>query len=709
MSGVVKVVAGYPAMSRQRSRSGEVVQVVATTPAMVRQRSRSGEPVQFVAPSGAMVRQRSRSGEFPPTSQTAPALQYVPPSELGSQTIGEVPATAPVLQYVPPSELGSQAMCRQRSRSVEVPVEVVSPQRTLPQVSLQYVPPEQIDDSRVDIFHKPDSVDDRSVDNQSARVARQATGPRVERSCEEVFVGAKKRFLDASSRPSSVADVQVATVASDVKPVSCDEASTWSAEELSAGSVKLRWQAGKFSVVDKQEKGECLEAAPEFRVRYFDGSVEVGGRDLAALRDLLANDLAVSIGDQPSTGLSGAVMIPGPEFFNISQGHTPASLDNTVSRQNFCFPVLLRHPGFEDTTSADEDDEKTTKVVVAKTKEDEAMEKASAAEQKALMAEAERDAACKQATAAEKERDAEKANVETAKSEVVEALAKVREAECKVVQAEKECNADHERALAAEKERDEEKMRAEAAKTKEEEAMAKATAAEQKAVEADAEREAAHQRAMAAEIERDAEKGKVDAAKFEVAEAMAMLFVAQQKIIQAEKERDAIKALTFAAKKRDEDVSTQAGSPELFDMSQGDTPANLHSPASRPTFCFPVPSDAAVQSADCLQSSDVASDSFVLADADTINIDKTAEKGAAVAAQSKSAECHEPVCTKEARVEDALSKKASKSSVMDFPEHLRSEAAFAHAYLPVDAYVKLVMSEFSSMKKTAKGSQQPTG
>lgn len=688
MTAVFKYVPVNPAMSRQRSRSGEV---------LIR-----GLPC--VAASPAMVRQRSRSGEVPVRS-------------------GEVPVTP--LKYVPPS----QAMCRQRSRSVEVPVEVVSPSRMLPQVALQYIPP-KTDNSRVDIFHKPTYTGDSSVVGESSRTkhtcsspAVEDAGPKIQMNCEtqdKVCTGARRRFLDASSRSFPPTDAKLATLASHVNDVSCQEAATWSAEELSAGSVKLRWQAGKFSVVDKQEKNECPEAAPEPHVRYFDGSVEVDAMDLADLKDLLSTDLAVSIGEQPRTGLSGAIVIPGPEFFSIGQGQIAATVDSTPSCRRFCFSALLRHPGFEDSTSTDENDEKTTKVVVAKTKEEEATEKANAAEQKVIVAEAERDAAWKQAVAAEKERDTEKANAQAAKVEVSEAVAKVCAAEQKVLQAERECNADHKRALAAEKERDEEKIKVDAAKIKEAEAIAKANAAQQRAVEADVEREAAHTRAIAAEIERDTEKVKVDAAKIEVAEALAMLFAAQQKIIRAEKERDAIKAWTIAAKKRDEDVSTQAGSPESFDISQGDTPVDLDSPDSRRTFRFPLASSvpqpvSGGQSSECPQSSDDTSDSFSL-DAEPINIDKIL--GSTIATPSKLGEgtvsseakalalkpdCSRAACLKAAECQTA------KGSVAEFPAHLQVEAAFAHAYLPVDAYVNLVLSEFASTKKTTKGYQQPIG
>mmetsp|Transcript_17977 Transcript_17977/g.33391 ORF Transcript_17977/g.33391 Transcript_17977/m.33391 type:complete len:712 (+) Transcript_17977:115-2250(+) len=691
------------------------INYVAVNPILCRQRSCSGEmPVQtslgslsYVAAGPTMYRQRSRSGEMPTRASLEPPsvlgspgpARYGPSSRSASPTpsaqtspSGEVPCTP--LRYVPPSPAKAY---RERSRSVEVLVEVLPSQKNLPQVK---TPRDSKPAVPVESVGKENSME-RAVIQRTCPLQKsaysQATDkrPRVEKrqdAREKLCVDARKRFLDASSHSSAVIGAKDAMLVS--------EGTSWSAEEMSAGTVKLRWLAGEFHVIDKEQKNESPEAAPEPPVRYFDGSLEVSDIDWSALRELLANDLGVSIGDQPSTGLTGAVMIPGPEFFQTSEGQTSAAPDSTRARQTFCFPVLLRHPGFEHLVLPVEQDEEKTKVVAARTKEEEAAEKAQAAEQKALQAEVEREAACRRAIAAEQERDAEKANMETAKFDVAEAVAKVHAAEEKIGRAEEECDADHRRAIAVEKERDDERAKAEAAKCKEEEAMAKAEAAEQKAVEAEAEREAARVRAIAAETERDAEKAKLEAAKVEVAAAIAKLNAAEQKATQAEKERDAVKAWTIAERLRQaqrQGIRTTSSfssrgstTPEVFDISQGDTPMQMDSPDSRRTFCFPVPADT--QNAEWSTTlrrrwiaqipSDAAPDSFTPVEADDINLDTVEERlGEPPSAETVHAEDVQQTCSKPADGES--------------PADLETEAAFAHAYLTADDCANLVFRDSS--------------
>mmetsp|Transcript_77556 Transcript_77556/g.141951 ORF Transcript_77556/g.141951 Transcript_77556/m.141951 type:complete len:1353 (-) Transcript_77556:110-4168(-) len=380
---------------RQRSRSGETTPY---PPAV------TGPVLQYVPPSclgdvtphavtglctPPAVRQRSRSGEMrampmklpPDMRATIPALKYVPPSA----AISGQGSTNKVM--LPPGAF----------RSLQAPVST-SPLDELNKAAGLMVPVENVAREKA----MKGAMMQHTCSLQRSVYPSAVDGPKVQRKHEvheKASAGPKRRFLDATIEASPVIgtrstmaaleaspifDTRSSLAASDVVKVSTlqrsasgstealsasrssrggaltsEELSTsrtsrgaaWNAEDLSAGIVRLHWKAGKFSVVYKQAKNECPEAAPEPVVRYFDGSLEVDEVDLPALRGLLTSDLAVSIGDQPGTGLSGAVVIPGPEFFHAGQNNGPAVLLNAEvvfnpQPRTLCFPVLVRYPGF---------------------------------------------------------------------------------------------------------------------------------------------------------------------------------------------------------------------------------------------------------------------------------------------------------------------------------------------------------------------------
>mmetsp|Transcript_93301 Transcript_93301/g.179362 ORF Transcript_93301/g.179362 Transcript_93301/m.179362 type:complete len:700 (+) Transcript_93301:96-2195(+) len=696
MPAALKYVATTSAVSRQRSRSGEVpvlaFHTLAVSPGMSRQRSRSGElpvtPVTAlkyvappqVAPSLARSREASCSSKVSMT-----AFRYV----AASPTISRQSSPLGLPNIVSAAKT-SPDLSRERSRSVEVPVQVISPPRTLPRVVLGSIQDTVENSHAVSVGKAAGDRQSKGKENvrkratmeyvcslqRSAYLNAAEDGPKIEvhreRKPESRSVS-KKRFLDASSWISSTVDAKAATGKTDLQDSSSQEGAG-SSLERAVDTVKLRWQAGRFSVVNRQAAHECRENQS---VRYFDGVLEVDDVDLPRLRALLASRRAVSIGDQPGTGLTGAAVTPRPEFFH----NTATALEGTGGK-TFCFPVLIRHPGCShpgcsrdasaerheermkvekvqvDEANAKaraaelkafqmglgclaihkranvaekERDEEKARAEAVKKEEEEAMAKARAAEQKAIEAEKERNAVHQRAMVIERELDTEKAKVETAEAEVAEAHARLRAAELKAFQMGLGCLADHKRANAAEKERDEEKAKAEAAQTKLEEAMAKAQAAEVKAAEAEAERDAARQRAIAAEIERDAEKARGQRA-IEESHLAKVRSLASDKW--CDEERWSIQT-----------ASTTGSSAELFDTSNsGTTLAELDSP-------------------DSLECGESASGT-------------------------------------------AHTQGGSKPKAVEFPAHLHDEAALAHAYLPVDAYVSLVLSEFPQSKQVENSRQQ---
>mmetsp|Transcript_2572 Transcript_2572/g.4492 ORF Transcript_2572/g.4492 Transcript_2572/m.4492 type:complete len:705 (-) Transcript_2572:7-2121(-) len=701
MPAALKYVATTSAVSRQRSRSGEVPVIafhtLAVSPGMSRQRSRSGElPVTsvtaltYVAPPQVAL-PMARSREASRSSQVSmTALKYV----AASPTISRQSSPSGLLNVISVAKT-SPDLSRERSRSVEVPLQVISPPRTLPQVVLGSIQDKVENGQVVSVGKAAGDGESNGKENERKRATMQYAcslqrsaylnaaedGPKIEvhrKRKEEARSASKKRFLDASSWVSSTVDATTTAGKTDVQDSSSQEGAD-SSVERAVGVVKLRWQAGRFSVVNRQAADECPENQS---VRYYDGLLEVEDFDLPHLRALLASARAVGIGDQPGTGLTGAAVTPRPEFF-----HSTATALEGTDGKTFCFPVLIRHPGCSRDTSAErheervkvekvqvdeanakaraaelkafqmglgclaihkranvaekERDEEKARAEAVKKEEEEAMAKARAAEQKAIEAEKERNAVHQRAMVIERELDTEKAKVETAEAEVAEAHARLRAAELKAFQMGLGCLADHKRANAAEKERDEEKAKAEAAQTKLEEAMAKAQAAEVKAAEAEAERDAARQRAIAAEIERDAEKARGQRA-IEESHLAKVRSLASEKW--CDEERWSIQT-----------ASTTGSSAELFDTSNsGTTLAELDSPDSREAFCF----------------------------------------------SARSEECGESASG------TAHTQGGSKPKAVEFPAHLHDEAAFAHAYLPVDAYVSLVLSELPQSKQVENSRQQ---